>query len=106
GDAVVHGEGEEHRGRFFGGLVFGLYLAVFVGEIGRIDEDAEIGPAGDVIGGVDLVVLPLVVFEAGGGGEVAAGGEAEDADAFGIEAELAGFGADEAHGTLGIHERE
>lgn len=105
-DAVVHGEGEEHRGRFFGRLVFGLYLAFVVGEIGGVDKDAEVGAAGDVVDGVELVVLSLVVLKTGCGSKVAAGGEAEDADALGIEAEFAGFRPDETHSALRVHEGE
>ncbi len=39
---------------------------------------------------------------ADGGGEVSAGGEAEDADALGIDVPFGGVLADDAHGALGV----
>jgi hypothetical protein len=75
----------------------------FEGDDG-VTEDGEVGAATLPFHGVWAVGFAFV--EVGGecGGEVPARGEAPDADAFGIEAEILGAGADGAEGPLGVLE--
>ena len=80
-------------------------VAVFgVGEVAGVDDDGEVGAAGLLVGGVDGGVEPFVVVGAEGDGEVGSGGEAEDADAVGIDLPFSGVGADQAYGALRVVE--
>ena len=67
-----------------------------------VTEDEEIGAAVGAVYGVGGVGLARVEVSARGGGEVAAGGEAHDADAVGTNAEFGGAGANGAESALGV----
>ncbi len=73
-------------------------------EIAGVDDDGEVWAAGEFIGRVDIGVETLVEAGAEGGGEMAAGGEAEDADAVGVEVPLGCVGTDEGHRALRVFE--
>ena len=70
---VVGGNGQKCGGRFLGDPDFGNELfAARLENAARINEDAEIGPAANLIGSVDGWIGALVIVRAGNGGEVAA----------------------------------
>ncbi len=50
----------------------------------RVDQDGEIGARAELVDGVWGARLSVVEMGGGTGGEMSAGGEAEDADAFGV----------------------
>ena len=78
------------------------------GEVGGVDDDGEVGAGVDVGvdvggggGGFDVVVVGMGAEE---DSEIAAGGEAHDTDAAGVDVPLGGMGAGEAHGLLRVFE--
>ena len=103
---VVGGMGQEDRRRIGRDvdtrpdlvLVFGLQIA-------RITQDGEIGPATDLVDGVDRLILPLGEIGGGRQREMAAGREADDADPPGVDAPFGGPAADQADGPLGVELR-
>jgi hypothetical protein len=108
--AIVFGLDEEGgRGLVVGG-VYGVELRV-VGwddEVGGVDDDGEVGAGvdfgvgvGSGGGGFDVVVVGVGAHE---DGEIASGGEADDADARGVDVPGGGVGAGDAHGLLRVFE--
>lgn len=75
-----------------------------VGEVAGIDDHGEVRAAALLIGGVDGVVEAFLVVSADGGGEVTSCGEAEDADALGVDVPLGRVSTDDAEGALCILE--
>src|ERR1035438_1230505 len=75
-----------------------------------VDGDGEVGAAGDFVGGVhrrvDADGGDAVRVDAGGGDEMAAGGEAEDADLVRVDVPLGGVEADQADGALRVFQRD
>ena len=103
---VVGGDGQKRRGRLFRYPDFWNELfAARLENAARINEDTEIGPAANLIGGVDGWIGAFVIVRAGNGREVAAGQKAHDADPLRIDMPFACFGAHHAHRALGIHQR-
>ena len=62
------------------------------------------GAAGNAVDGIGGGGIARVEVSERGGGEVAAGGGADDADASGVELPGGGLGADGAEGALGVVE--
>ena len=70
-----------------------------------VDEYGEVGPAGNPIEGILGGWFPgLREMSGRGGGEMTAGGEANDADFLGVELPLLGLGSHRAYGPLCIHQ--
>src|SRR5688572_1048200 len=67
-----------------------------------VAEDAQIGPAALAVDRIRGVGLTGIEVGDGGGGEVSAGGRADDADAFWVELPFASTGANQSDGTLGV----
>ena len=85
GDAVVFGVDEEGGGDVFGeGEVGGEFSGgvVSADEVGGVDEAGEVGSRGLLVGVVDGFVGAGGECGGGDGGEVAAGGEAHEANFF------------------------
>ena len=122
-DKVIIGGLEDERGGRVGGdlqvvreelnlVVGGIWAEeggarTHVGDFGvhaddGVDEDHEVGAEVDVIGVGDV---GFVEMSAEGRGEMATGGEADDADARGIEIPFFGALADDADGLLGVLQR-
>ncbi len=103
-DCVVFGLNDDcGRGLGVGMDVELVEEGVFgVGEIAGIDDYGEVGTAAELVGSVDGGVEALIVVSAEGGDEVASGGEAEDAYAFGVDVPFSGVLADDADGALGV----
>ena len=101
---VVVGVDEEGWGDGGGEVEVRGGAAVWSGEVGRVDEDGEVGAAADAVDGVGDWVGTGVEGGGGAGGEVAAGGEADDADFVREEVPCGGAGAGEADGALEVHE--
>lgn len=103
-DSVVLGLNDEGGRRLFGGMevqvaehgVFG------VGEVAGIDDYGEVGAAALLVCCVDGVVEALFIVGAEGGSEMSAGGEAEDADAVGVDVPFCRVSADDTDGALGV----
>lgn len=72
------------------------------GEVAGVEGDREVGAGGGPVGGIDGGVEAVGEVDAGGGDEMAAGGEAEDADLMRIQIKLGGVEADEGDGALGV----
>ena len=77
---------------------------VVLHQVGGVHRDHEAGP-GVAIQGRVFGVGAFVGMQAGEDAEVAAGAEAEDADAVGLETPLGGVMTDQAHGALGVLQR-
>ena len=126
GDGLVVGGVEEERGRG-GGVDLGLVgegeaeggiVLAFAEEVGdgagvgdggvegehSVAEDHEVGAGRRPVRGVSGGGVAGVVVGAGGGGEVASGREAHDADAGWIDAVGGGAVAHQAEGALGVLE--
>ena len=72
-----------------------------------IAEDEVVGTAGGAVNGwVFGVGIAGNKLGSGEGGEVAAGGEANDDDAIGIDVVIRGAGADGLDGAAGVEERD
>ena len=105
-DGVVFGLDDE-RGRGVGGdgdVRIQLKGCVFVPHVAGVKCDGEIRAAALFVGGIDGSVGAFIKVRASGGDEVAAGGEADDANPVGRDAIIRGFGPDEGDGALGIFE--
>ena len=73
-----------------------------IGKVAGIDDDGEVGAGVEF---VDGLVGPFVVgVIAEGDDEMRPGGEAESAEAVGVDVPLCGVGASDAHGLLGVFE--
>jgi hypothetical protein len=75
-----------------------------LGEVGGVDADDEVRPGADGGVGCRLVKALEVGVIAEDDYEMTAGGEAEDADAVGVEVPVGGVGADDADRLLGVFE--
>ncbi len=81
----------------------GTFVGVGRGERNhRIAEHQKVGPAAYAVDGVGGAGIAGVEVRAGGGGQVAAGRKAHDADAVGRDAVFGGLVADGTDGALGI----
>ena len=98
---------DDEGGRGFAGdRDIGVGCEVLVGEreVAGIDDHGEVRAATQLVSGIDRIVETLIEVSAEGSGKVAAGGEAENADAVRIDVPLRGMGADNPEGPLGILE--
>jgi hypothetical protein len=68
----------------------------------RVDEGLEVGPATRPLDGVRRVLVAGVALHGRVGGELPARGEAEDANAIGLQVPVAGPAADEADGPARV----
>src|SRR5262245_36522225 len=101
--AAVHEEdrrGARRNTQALGELVLLLRL-----EIPRVREDREVRPATDFVDVVLRLIGSLLEARRRGDREMAARGEADHADALGIDAPVARLAADEADRALGVLKR-
>src|ERR1700722_17043017 len=86
------------------GIDVGVGCEVLLGEgkVAGVDHHGKVRPAAQFVGRVDRIVDALIEVGADGGGEVAACGKAENADAAGIDVPLHCVLAHQAHGALRI----
>lgn len=103
-DAIVGGMCEEGWWGVGRNREFGVEGGAF-GEVGGVDEDGEVGSGVEFVGVVDGFVGGFSEAVGSCGGEVTSGGEAEDADAFGVDLPIIGVCAEESEGALGILKR-
>src|SRR5262249_32631821 len=82
----------------------GEFIFIFWFEVARINEDRKIRPATDVVDIVDVRIAALLETRGRGYGQVASGGETDDADAVGIDSKFADLAADQADSALCILE--
>ena len=68
----------------------GLEFEDRIGQVGRVHEEAGIGPTGDAVVIVDRVVGPVLVVVAGHGRQMPASGKTDDADLGRVEVPLLG----------------
>ena len=68
----------------------------------RIDEDAEVGAGTMLFDGVGGLGITTIEMGKGGGGEVSASGETEDADSLRIDVPFCGVGPGGTQGALSV----
>jgi hypothetical protein len=103
-DGVVFGLKQEGRRRVRGGVdaMGELVKGWSVREVAGVDDEGEVGAGAGLVRGLAGTLEVGVVAE--DHSEMRAGGEAEDADAVGIDVPLGGVGAGDAHGLLRVFE--
>ena len=83
-------------------FVSGSGVCVFAHRDDGIDEPGEIGPATESLDGIRRICVAVIEVRGGSRSNMAAGGEAEDADAFRVNLPRCGVGAGETDGALRV----
>jgi len=83
-------------------FVSGACVRVFAHRDDWIDEPGEIGPATELPNWIRRFAVTIVKVCRGSRSNMAAGGETENADLFGVDLPRSGLGTGEPNGALGV----
>jgi len=82
----------------------GREVLISEGEVAGINDDGEVRAATQLVSGINGIVKTLIEVGAERSGKMAAGGEAENADALRVNVPIGSMGADNSESPLGILE--